>query len=64
MPLDSKSKGLGFDFYCWSYVEVLGKLIIPCCICPPSRGGGTEKNELLGLAITIAAENALNSPQR
>ena len=37
--LDSKSKGLGFDSYCWSCVEVSGKLIILCCLCPFSNNG-------------------------
>ena len=39
MPLDSISQCLGFDSYCWSCVEVLGKLLIPYCLCPPSSDG-------------------------
>ena len=31
--LDSRSKGLGFAFHCWSCVEVLGKLVIPYSLC-------------------------------
>ena len=36
--LHSKSKGLGFDF-CWSCLEVSGKLLIPYYLYPPSSDG-------------------------
>ena len=31
--LDSRSKGLRFNSHCWSYVQVLGKLLIPHLLC-------------------------------
>ena len=37
--LDSSSKGLRFDCHCWSCVAVLGKLLIPYCLCLPSCDG-------------------------
>ena len=33
--LNLRSEGLGFDSHRWSCVEVLGKLLIPHCLCPP-----------------------------
>ena len=33
--LDSRSR-LGFGFHYWSCVEILGKLLIPCCFCSSS----------------------------
>ena len=35
----SRSEDLGLRSYCWSCVEVLGKLHIPHCFSPPSRTG-------------------------
>ena len=37
--LNARSQGIGFDCYCWSCVEILGKLPIPHCLGPPSRNG-------------------------
>ena len=39
--LDSKSKGMGFNSHCQSrsHVQVLYKLLIPCCICLPNNDG-------------------------
>ena len=34
---DSKSQGLGFDSHCWSYVQVVSKLLIPCHLLLPSN---------------------------
>ena len=54
--LDSRSEGLGFNSHCWLCVEVLGKLLISYCICPPSSDGYLAERKL---------ENyALNSPPR
>ena len=39
--------------HCYSCVEVLGKLLIPCCLCPPSSNG---------YLVKLAAD-VLNSPQ-
>ena len=39
--------------HCYSCVEVLGKLLIPCCLCPPSSNGYLVKS----------AADVLNSPQ-
>ena len=36
---NSRSKGLGFDSHCWSYVEVPGKLLISYRLCIPSSDG-------------------------
>ena len=36
---DSRSKGLGFDSHCWSFVEVSGKLFMTYCLCLPSSDG-------------------------
>ena len=40
------SEGLGFDSHCWSCVEVLGKLLISYCLCPPSSDGYLVKQKL------------------
>ena len=40
--------------HCYSCVEVLGKLLIPCCLCPPSSNGYLVKS----------ATDVLNSPPR
>ena len=37
--LNSGSKSPGFDFHCWSCVEVLDKLLIPHCLCLPGSNG-------------------------
>ena len=37
--LDSRSDVLVLDSHYWSHEEVLGKLFIPCCLCPPSSDG-------------------------
>ena len=55
---------LGFDSHCWSCVEVLGKLLIPYCLCPPSNNGYLMEQKIVKLWMALAAENALNSPQR
>ena len=39
--------------HCYSCVEVLGKLLIPCCLCPPCSKGYLVKS----------AADVLNSPQ-
>ena len=57
-------KGLGFDSQCWPCVEVSGKLLIPYCLCPPSSNGYLVERKIGKLWLTLAAENALNSPQR
>ena len=62
--LDSISEGLGFDSHCWSCVEVSGKLLIPYCLCPPSSNGYLVESKIGKLWVALAAENALNSPQR
>ena len=37
--LDSRSKGLKFKSHYRLYVQVLGKLLPPCCLCPTSING-------------------------
>ena len=44
--LDSRSGGLGFDSHCRSCVEVLGKLLIPYCLCPPNSDGYLVERKL------------------
>ena len=49
--LDSRSEGLGFDFQCWPYVEVSGKLHIPHCLGPSSRNGYLVYRSKVGLIV-------------
>ena len=37
--LDSRLQGMGFNFQCWTYAEVSGKLFIPCYLCLPGSHG-------------------------
>ena len=37
MALESRSKGLGSDSYCWLRLKRSDKLLIPCCLCLPSN---------------------------
>ena len=62
--LDLRLEDLGFDSHCWSCVEVLGKLLIPYCLCLPSSTEYHVERKLGKLLIAIAAENAMISPQR
>ena len=45
--LDSRSKDLGFDSYCWSCVEEFDKLLIPYCLFLPNSDGYLVKREKL-----------------
>ena len=36
---DLRSKGLGFNFYCWSWVNVSGKIFIQYCLSLPGSDG-------------------------
>ena len=62
--LDSRSKDLWCDFQCWSCVEVLGKLLISCCLSPPvtltwALGGTKMLNCNDCPYIYVVAENEL-----
>ena len=54
------------DSHCWSGVEVSAKFLIPYCLCPPSSDGYLVEQKIakLWMVLVLAAENALNSPQR
>ena len=60
--LDLRSEGLGFDFHCYSCVEMSGKRLIPYCLCPSSSNGYLVERKVGKLWMALAAENALNSP--
>ena len=52
--LDSRSKGLGFDSHYWPCVELVGKLLIPFCLCLPSSDGYlVEENSVLSGYILL-----------
>ena len=59
--LGSRSEDLGFDSHCWSCVEVTGKLLISCCLCPPNSDGYLVEQIKL---ICNVGRNALNFPQK
>ena len=48
----------GFNFHCWSCVEVSGTLLIPESLCLPSRDGFVCLCILHQLCLTITARTA------
>ena len=63
LNVDSKSKGLEYDSHCWSCVKVLGKLLIPFCLCLPSSDGYLMEQESLAIAAAKCANDEFSQEE-